>query len=43
MVVTNKQHLIFDLYNGISYQEENKMTYRDTTITSTNSSSKSSS
>ncbi len=34
MVVTsNKQHLIFDLYNGISYQEENKMTYRDTTIT----------
>jgi|LSQX01.2.fsa_nt_gb lipopolysaccharide export system permease protein len=34
MVVTsNKQHLIFNLYHGISYQEDNKMTYRDTTIT----------
>ena len=34
MVVTSdKQHLIFDLYNGMSYKEENKMTYRDTSIT----------
>jgi lipopolysaccharide export system permease protein len=33
VVTTNKEHLVFDLYNGISYQEENKMTYRDTSIT----------
>ncbi len=34
MVITSdKQHLVFDLYSGISHKEDNKMTYRDTNIT----------
>lgn len=31
-VTPDKQNLIFDLYSGCSYTEENKMSYRDTTL-----------
>ncbi|MBQ0024264.1 MAG: methionyl-tRNA formyltransferase [Bacteroidales bacterium] len=31
-VTPDKQNLIFDLYDGCSYQEDNVMTYRDTMI-----------
>ena len=31
-VTPDKRNLIFDLYNGCSYQEDTKMTYRDTTL-----------
>ena len=31
-ITPDKQYLIFDLYNGCSYVEDNQMTYRDTTL-----------
>ena len=31
-ITPDKQNLIFDLYNGCSYMEENQMNYRDTTV-----------
>ena len=31
-VTPDKRNLIFDLYNGCSYQEESRMTYRDTVL-----------
>ncbi|MBQ7575203.1 MAG: methionyl-tRNA formyltransferase [Bacteroidales bacterium] len=31
-ITPDKRHLIFDLYDGVSYQENNKMAFRDTTL-----------
>lgn len=31
-ITPDKRHLIFDLYDGVSYQENSKMSFRDTTL-----------
>ena len=31
-ITPDKRHLIFDLFNGCSYQENNRMAFRDTTL-----------
>ena len=31
-ITPDKRHLVFDLYDGVSYQENNRMAFRDTTL-----------